>query len=164
MGKITVNGLQDFSKQLTELAESGIKISKMALYDGAAVLADRVKANINALPTTSPNRPFMEGEKYSVVTPTLKAELVQSFGISRMREEGSGVNLIMGFNTPGYSSVKTKKYPNGLPLPMIARSIESGSSVRQKHPFVRPAVNAAKAAAQAAMERTAFEQIDKIIK
>lgn len=165
MGKIEVTGLRNFSKELTDLAKSGMAISKMALYDGAAALADRVKANINALPVSDEyDRPLTDGQKYNVITSGLKQELAASFGISEMRENDGSVNVIMGFNSPGYSSVKTKKYPKGLPLQMIARSIESGSSVREKHPFVRPAVNAAKAEAMAAMEKTALAQIDKITK
>ena len=46
---------------------------------------------------------------------------------------------------------------------MIARSVESGSSVRDKHPFVRPAVNAAKAEALKACEKVIDEETKKIM-
>ena len=94
------------------------------------------------------------------MTAKLKEELRDSFGIAPMQEGDGGVNVVMGFK--GYSKVKTRKYPNGLPIQMIARSIESGSSVRQKRPFFRPAVNAAKSAALAAMDKAMRDGINDI--
>ena len=46
----------------------------------------------------------------------------------------------------------------GHPNPVKARVIESGSSTRQKHPFIRPAVNRVKAQAEA-MIAAEFEKI-----
>lgn len=46
----------------------------------------------------------------------------------------------------------------GHPNPVKARVIESGSSTRQKHPFIRPAVNRVKAQAEAMMAAE-FEKI-----
>lgn len=47
---------------------------------------------------------------------------------------------------------------NGHPNPVKARVLESGSSTRQKHPFIRPAVNRVKLAAEA-MIAAEFEKI-----
>ena len=41
---------------------------------------------------------------------------------------------------------------NGHPNPVKARVLESGSSTRQKHPFIRPAVNRVKMAAEFMIE------------
>ena len=46
----------------------------------------------------------------------------------------------------------------GHPNPVKARVLESGSSTRQKHPFIRPAVNRVKAQAEAMMAAE-FEKI-----
>jgi hypothetical protein len=45
---------------------------------------------------------------------------------------------------------------------MIARSIESGSSVREKNPFMRRAGQNAKGRAQQAMTDAAVAELDKI--
>ena len=55
----------------------------------------------------------------------------------------------------------TKQYPKGLPNQLLARAIESGSSVRQKKPFVRPAVTATKKQAIAEMEKIIDEEVEK---
>lgn len=72
------------------------------------------------------------------------------------------MNVKLGFD--GYNTVKTNSYPNGQPNVMIARAIESGSSIRDKHPFVRPAVNAAKKECLKKAEEVVNEEISKIMK
>ena len=75
-----------------------------------------------------------------------------------MEESGDCVNTKAGFD--GYGSVKTKKYPKGVPNSMLMRSVESGTSFREKHPTVRPAVNKTRKQAQKIME----EEIDRQIR
>lgn len=49
-----------------------------------------------------------------------------------------------------YTEVTFEGYDErGHPNPVKARVLESGSSTRQKHPFIRPAVNRVKAKAEA---------------
>ena len=66
----------------------------------------------------------------------------------------------MGFD--GYNEVKTRKYPNGQPNALMARSIESGSSARDKYPFIRPAVQATRKQAIAAAEAKLDKKINDI--
>ena len=51
----------------------------------------------------------------------------------------------------------------GHPNPVKARVLESGSSTRQKHPFIRPAVNRVKRAAELSIETALQKKIDQII-
>lgn len=58
-----------------------------------------------------------------------------------------------------YTEVTFEGYDErGHPNPVKARVLESGSSTRQKHPFIRPAVNRVKAQATA-MIASEFEKI-----
>ena len=50
MGKITVNGLEEYSLMLSRLYETTDEIAGKALYAGADIVADKVKENIRALP------------------------------------------------------------------------------------------------------------------
>ena len=59
----------------------------------------------------------------------------------------------------GNNSVQTKRYPGGQPNSVIARSVNSGSSFRQRIPFIDNAVNSSKSAAEQKMK----EKIDKAI-
>ena len=66
----------------------------------------------------------------------------------------------LGFD--GYNKVKTRKYPQGQPNAMIARAVESGSSVRKKNPFIRRAVNDTQKQAVEKGKQVADEEIAKI--
>ena len=86
-----------------------------------------------------------------------KQDLIAGFGLSPMEDSGDFINTKAGFE--GYGSIKTKKYPKGTPNAMLMRSVESGTSFREKRPTVRPAVNRAKKRAQEAMEKELDKQI-----
>ena len=128
-----------------------------------AALADAIQAGIQALPEEG-HRKLKQGERFTGVSPTQKQALQEGFGLAEMEQDGKGWNTKAGFAGYADESTATKKYPNGLPVPLLARAIESGSSVRQKHPFVRTAVNGARQDAVDAMERTVDEEIRKTMK
>ena len=157
MAKIKVVGIDSFIKDINELAGDAEGICKMAVYDGAAVVADAVKANINALPTRV-NKFVPKGHQARGATANEKAALISGFGISRMRANGT-IDVSIGFD--GYMAGGTKNYPKGKPISMIARSIESGTSWLQKTPFVNRGVASSKGAAEAAMQKRFDEEIKK---
>lgn len=150
MAKIKVVGIESFIKDINELAGDAEGICKMAVYDGAAVVADAVKANINALPTRV-NKFVPKGHQARGATANEKAALISGFGISRMRANGT-VDVSIGFD--GYTET-------GKPISMIARSIESGTSWLQKMPFVNKGIASSKGAAEAAMQKRFDEEIKK---
>lgn len=150
MAKIKVVGIDSFIKDINELAGDSEGICKMAVYDGAAVVADAVKANINALPTRV-NKFVPKGHQARGATANEKAALISGFGISRMRANGT-VDVSIGFD--GYMET-------GKPISMIARSIESGTSWLQKMPFVNKGIASSRGAAEAAMQKRFDEEIKK---
>ena len=163
MAKMTVKGLDEISAKLEVLGTKGTNMAKACVYEGAKVIADNVKSNIGSLPVDSwrPKNTTTNGP-YNVLTATNKADLESGFGISSIEVTGGGAEAVIGF--AGMGSAPSKKYPGGLPNALLARAIESGSSARSAHPFVRPAVNRSKAAAAAAMQAKADEFIGNIMK
>lgn len=160
MAKVNVKGTEDIAKMLVALGEAGDAIGKMAVYDGAAIIADEIRKQINALPEQE-FKYLKNGEQFGVITPQDKADLENSLGIDQIERAADGIKTVIGF--AGYGSHPTKKYPKGLPMPMLARSIESGSSVREKRPFVRKAVNSKRKAAKQKMIETGERQIEKTL-
>ena len=138
-------GIDDYVAKLGNLVFVGETLVGKAIYQGADIVADAVKASINALPA-------------SACTLVEKKGLQEGFGIARMRDDNGVYNVKLGFD--GYNANKTKKYPKGKANAMIARSIESGTSWKAKHPFIAPAVRKSKAQAEAAMQK----ELDKNIK
>ncbi|HMM31781.1 MAG TPA: hypothetical protein PKB13_08385 [Clostridia bacterium] len=161
MAKMTIHGFDEYDTKLFELINKSPDIVKKSIRAGAKVLADAIRKALNALPTEN-FRYLRNGEKYKGPTEQEKTDLLNAFGITPVSRGQSGdMNAKIGFD--GYGSVPTKKYPQGVPNPLVARSIESGSTVRVKTPFVRPTVNRHTKAAQEAMAQACDEEIANIM-
>lgn len=161
MAKMTFKAGDDFALRLSRLATNSGEIAKKAIKAGAAIMADKIRANLEALPEDK-FRHLREGEKFSGAPKQQKKDLLDSLGITPVDMDRAGNwNAKVGFD--GYGKMPTKKYPKGVPNPLLARAVESGSSVRRKTPFVRPAVNAVKETVHAEMHKVVDDEIKKII-
>lgn len=156
---IVGKGLDNYIAYLQSINAVTDEMIGEAVYDMAKVVADKVRANIEALPAVS-NAANIATYKQGVsrLSEPEKQGLLEGFGVSAMQNDDGYMNVKLGFD--GYNSIKTKKYPNGQPNALIARVTESGSSYRKKTPFIRPAVNAARKPA----EKAGQEKIDEKIK
>lgn len=160
MARITFKGSDEYALKLSRLATGSEEIAKKAIFQGAKVVADKIKANLAGIPTDK-FRFLRGGDMFHGLTDTQKSDLIASFGITPiMRDDNGNWNTKIGFD--GYGSTPTKKYKNGLPNQLLARAVESGSSVRRKHPFVRPAVNATKKAVINKMDEVIQEETEKL--
>ena len=135
--RMSFNAGEDFALQLSHLATGSEEIAKKAIYAGATVIADKIKSNLQG-----------------VLSDEATGELVDSFGVTPISLDSSGnFNAKIGFD--GYDS-------KGVANQLKARVIESGTSKKQKHPFVRPAVNATKKQAVTRMGEVIDEEIKKL--
>ena len=161
MAKITFPGLNDYELMISKLSKGVDDIAGKAIYAGAGIVADAIKENIKALPIVrgygTTENPLPGG-----VTAPQKAGLIDGLGISPMQSDAGYLNVKIGFD--GYNATKTDKYPQGQPNQLVARGVESGTSWKQKKPFIRPAINASKSRAEAEMARILDEEIEKITK
>ena len=161
MARITFKAGEDWALKLSALATRSEGVAKKALYEGAKVVADKIHGNLSALPTEK-YRYLQSGEQFSGLPQDQKDDLLNSFGVTPIKYEDGCWNVKIGFD--GYGSHPTRKYPQGVPNQLLARAVESGSSVRRKHPFVRPAINATRKQAVDAMQRAIDEECKKIMK
>lgn len=155
MAKIEMKELDAYLKQLDSLGHDSDDIIKRGVYEGAQIVADAIKEGLKTIPID--NRYVKDGEKLNGVTKKQKSDLINSFGLAPMRNEKNEVGTKCGFD--GYGSIKTKKYPQGVPNALLMRSVESGSSVRKKTPVIRRAVNSAKNRAIDAMDKKINEEL-----
>lgn len=140
--------------------DAAVTVMKSAVYAGVGVLADAIKSEIDSLPEESGY--MRPGKKRNVVGTNDKRMLKERLGVSRIEATGDRANAVVSFS--GYNGRPTKKYPNGVPIPLIARSIESGSSVREKNPFIRRAFNKAKTQAQQKAIDAGQQKINDLMK
>lgn len=152
------NGVSKYVAQLEALSTASEEMIQRSVYAGAGIVTDAIRKNIQSLPVRKGGY-YKDGELADGITPPQKAGLLDGLGIAPFRNENGYIHVKVGMD--GYNATKTKKYPNGQPNAMIARSVESGTSWMRKHPFIGPAVNATKASAEEAIAKAFDEQCNK---
>lgn len=132
-----------------------------AIYAGAAIVADSIRNELDAIPT---DESFGTREHPAEGPKAIQKEgLSRSLGISSMRDDGKGfLNVKIGFD--GYNRVITKKWPLGQPNQMVARSVESGTTWMKKNPFVKRGASKSRKKALETMRKSVQESIEKIMK
>lgn len=157
MAKFEFKGATEYIKKIEAVQKSATGCIKRAVYEGAGVVAKGVEDAIAALPSGStayvPNGASIYG-----INDIQREGLLEGLGLAKMQNDNGFINTKLGF--AGYNGYKTKKFPNGQPNALIARSLESGTSQRPKTRFVAKAVNASKPKAEKAMA----ESLDKDLK
>lgn len=163
MASLTVTGLTEYQKAVKDLGEASKRIIRMSIYDGAKVIADAVRARINNIPAIRDIEALTAWVQNirTAMTESQKQGLLDGMTLTKMKD--SDGETYTKLTWVGYNDTKTKSYPKGQPNIMIAGSMENGTSVRRKQPFIRPTVNAMKAAVLKAMEQTADAEIKKIM-
>ena len=149
-------GMDEYLQKLGNLELRAPESIGKAVYKGADIVADAVKANINNMPVED-----QYSERITGIKSIQKIGLIKSFGIAKMRDDNGYYNVKLGFD--GYNTLKTKKYPQGQPNAMIARTFESGNSFTKKIPFVAPAVRATREAAEQKMAQVIDTEISKVM-
>lgn len=143
MGRgITVTGLDELIRKFEAAGKRPEGLVKRALYEGAGVMADAIKASVQSIPVDE--KFGTENNPRNGVTAAEKTGLINGVGISHMREENGSVSVVIGF-----AGVNAEGEKNTT----VMRRVESGTSRTRKHPTVRPAKNRTKTAAIAAMQQ-----------
>ena len=137
--------LDKYVAQIEKLSAHAEGNMKAAVYEGAKIVADRMKAAMQTIPTQDGY--VQPGKMRAGPTTEEKEGMIAGFGLSKMRT-GGAVTTKAGFSGT----------TNGISNATIARQVASGTSWMRKHPALRQAVNASKGAAEAAMA-SKFEQI-----
>ena len=131
-----------------------------AVAAGSAIVTDQIRVNLQALPEEE-YRKLEEGETFRGLPEGQKRDLLDSFGLTPIEKDRNGfLHTKAGFDE--YGSFPTNAYPKGVPNQLLARSVESGSSVRQKTPFVEPAVKATRKDAVEAMNGVIEDEFKSI--
>ncbi len=111
MAKMTIVGMDDYARKLSQLGQASVAISRKAVYAGASVVADEVKKRLedNIRDTTYVGKKPGGGVKSDKST----GDLVESLGVAPIGVDGRGnTNTKIGFD--GYDS-------NGVPNALKAR-------------------------------------------
>ena len=106
--RMTTEGIKNVIQMLKGLEEKADFVASMALYDGAAVVADAVTEEAKKIQTEPFNYAAVEGATKRKPSPEEK-EIVTAqgaYGISRFRKRLGAVDTSVGYNGSGYAPVK----------------------------------------------------------
>ena len=156
MARLDFKGLDEYLTKLSTIEKDTTGICKRALYEGAGVLADAVRSEVQSLSVTDRNTDPQAVFEYE------RDGLLDGLGVAKMKDNNGYIYTRVDFD--GYNRMKSKKYPNGHPNSMIARAINSGTSKRPKNAFMARAVKKAKAGAESAMKKRFDEDLENIMK
>lgn len=153
MAKFTIGkGLDEYLSKLGDLEYRADGMAGLAIFEGAKVVADQIKANIQAMPTSDS---FVPDGKRRNPLPWEKRGMVDGLGIARKSVDGSFVNVKVGMS--GYNSARR-------PNVVVIRSFEAGNSFCNRLAPVSRAVRATRAAAEAAIKAKIDEELQKTMK
>lgn len=154
MAKFEIGPLEEYVDMLSNLEKKTTQnIIKVSIFNGANIVADEIKKEIEKLP--------IDKSPLKGITKKEKNDLIKGFGIAPLQIKDGNYDVKIGFDGYGH---KTKKYPQGIPIPMLARSIISGTSFRNANNFVKRATNRVKKKTIETMNKTIDEEIKKEMK
>ena len=160
MASIEMQGLDEYLVKLSAMEHSSKEeICGKAIYEGAGIVADSIRAELSNLPT---DERFGTTEAPAQGIKAIQKEgLLHSLGITSMKDDGHGfLHVKVGFD--GYNRVVTKKWPRGQPNQMVARAAASGTTWLMKYPFTKKAVSSVRKKVLKTMETSVSKSIDEI--
>lgn len=164
-------GLAEAEKLLDGLRNKIDTAVAVAMYHGAGVVADEYRRQIEGIPVDPRCKTgvkYISDAEKNPITYVLGAEkdaLLNAIGIAKFDRDADSIATSIGLNpNSGYAPYSSKKYKKGIPIPMLARSVNSGSTIRRKYPFVKKAASAAKDKAVAAAIAAAEAKIAEMKK
>lgn len=149
MIKVNSSGLNEVVKMFEGLTNETEGTMKQCVYKGAGEVADTMKSRVEALKTQSDNKRTDVRFPYTYE----KEALIENLGIAPI-QGGEVTNTKVGFD--GYY---TNKRGQQKPVPLLANSINAGTSFMKKQGFI----NATKRAAQNPCIDAMQKQLDKVI-
>lgn len=160
MATISFKNGDEYLAKVSKL-EAALKdeVCGAAIYGAAGIVADEIRSQLKAVPTDEGYGTASEPTRGPKTAQ--KEALLAALGISSMEEKSGYYDVKIGFD--GYNGIKTKRWPNGQPNQMVARSIERGTSWMKANAFVKRAMAATRKRALEFMKHSVDESIRKIM-
>ena len=182
-----VEGMDELIQTMEKLPQKARKIAAEGLYEGAGLVADQVSAAVQGI-VTAPFK-YAKGGKKRLPSPEEKAILMNArHGVAKFKNNGLRIDTSVGYQNSGYGAItwnhaKTfggsrTKYKNGgngkmvhasrgtgqsmKPVPLIANSINHGTSFMSRQPFLRKAFSQSEGKATAAIESGIQSRLDEL--
>lgn len=150
-------GADELLRKMDKLPEKAAKIAAEALYEGAGVMADAVSRAVQGIATEKFR--YATGGRTRLPSPEEKAVVANAkHGVAKFRNDGTKIQTSIGYQRAGYAKMAGRTKP----VPLIANSIEHGTSFMKKQPFMRKAISQNQGAAIAAVESGILSREDEL--
>ena len=154
---IEITGMEELVAKMNKLPDKGRKVAAQALYEGAGVVADAVSSAVQGI-ATEPFK-YAAGGRTRKPSPEEKAILLQAKkGVARFKKSRTNINTSVGMQNSGYGTLKGKTKP----IPLIANSINSGTSFMEGQPFFRQAAETSAGTAAGVIEAGIQSRLDEL--
>ena len=144
MATISFPNLTAYTDRQEKLTRHVPQMISTSLYEGAKVLAAAVQAEIQGL---------------TELTPEARQGLQDGLGVAHFWQENGSTVTKIGWT--GYNRKRTKRWPNGQPNVMIARTTIRGTSWMRANRFTNRAVKKCRQTAISAIEKQLDEELQK---
>lgn len=160
MPEVKMTGIDELLRKFSTLERNSQKIIKPALYERAAVALRELKKTTGDLQTSHYDPKNDAPRKY--LNHNQKLGLQNSIGVWKMQRSDGKWTVRIGF--ANYNNLTSKKYLNGQPNLLIARSIEKGTKYNARNDFVGKARKLAQDPAVKAFGKELQEQLNNQFK
>lgn len=157
--KIVSTGFDSVIREFEAIADQSDRICTAAVYNGAGLMADRLKDSVNSL--TDEKR---RAHKTSRLLPYEKEALQKGLSIGKFQHDKSRDFVGTDITFRGYTNHPTESFPTGMPIRYLARSINAGTSFRTANRFFGNTVRRNVQQVEKEMAETIESELQKIIK
>lgn len=141
---------------LEALADNAPGAAAYGLYDGAGAMQKEMETQAKLI-RTAPFK-YASGGETRLPSPEEKAIVEKgAIGVAKFQKDDDGCNTSVGFSRSGYAMLAGRL----VPIPLIANSINSGTSFMNKQPFVRKAKTAGGKKAVDVMKKSITDYLEK---
>lgn len=124
---MSVDGMEEISRLLTQLDDAAQGIAARGLYEGAKVMAESMRREMAGI-RTAPFRFAKDGET-RLPSPEEKAVLEQAgVGVAKFSKNGTEIDTSVGFNSSGYADVEFSHMRSGARTNYKAVSVKGHES------------------------------------
>lgn len=157
MAKITSVGFDELAKQFETVADHAGAIASEALYAGAGLMADKLRSSVENLSVDGTNRRHASNQ----VLDYEKEALQKGLMVEKFKTDVARGYKETAVTFKGRTDHRTKRYPDGMPIILLARAIIKGTPFRKANRFFPNTVNRNRAEVEQLMVKTAEEEMAK---
>lgn len=159
MAKVVAVGFDTLAKELQQIADHSGEIASRALYNGAGMMADRIRNAVDSQQTQADRK-----HKGKALLPYEKDALQNGLTIEKFIHDKGRDYTQTAITFHGRVNHRTENFPDGMPTILLARAINKGTSFRSPNRFFINTVNKTRSEAEQAMVKTAEQEMKKHIK